>query len=282
MTGRVPEQIRLVVVGANHRSSSLTLRDHLFIEDTALPAFLERLRASGVGQAMVLSTCDRIEVQAIADDGAAAAGLITEVMAEHAGLVAGKLGEQLYVLAGQEAVEHVFRVTAALDSLVPGEAEVLGQVKAGHNLARDAAMSGSELEAVLQAAYGAAKRVRSETAIGQRPVSIAAAAVQVARDLHGDLDRGTGLLVGAGEMGSMVARSLLSAGLGALTATHPTESRAEAMARELNCHVALFVDLEARLADFDIVIAAHGSRRRMVTADMVSEAVGRRRGNPCF
>ena len=282
MTEKAPEQIRLVVVGANHRSSSLTLRDRLFIEDTALPAFLERLRASGVGQAMVLSTCDRIEVQAIADDGAAAARRITEVMAEHAGLAAGELGEQLYVLAGQEAVEHVFRVTAALDSLVPGEAEVLGQVKAGHNLARDAAMSGSELEAVLQAAYGAAKRVRSETAIGQRPVSIAAAAVQVARDLHGDLDRGTGLLVGAGEMGSMVARSLLSAGLGALTATHPTGPRAEAMARELDCHVAPYPDLGARLSDFDIVIAAYGSRRRMVTADMVSEAVARRRGKPMF
>ncbi len=282
MTEKAPEQIRLVVVGANHRSSSLTLRDRLFIEDAAVPAFLERLRASGVGQAMVLSTCDRIEVQAVADDGTAAASRITEVMAAHAGLAAGELGEQLYVLAGQEAVEHVFRVTSALDSLVPGEAEVLGQVKAGHNLARDAGMSGSELEAVLQAAYGAAKRVRSETAIGERPVSIAAAAVQVARDLHGDLDRGTGLLVGAGEMGAMVARSLLSAGLGALTATHPTGSRAEAMARELDCHVAPFADFEARLADFDIVIAAYGSRRRIVTADMVTEAVARRRRKPMF
>ena len=282
MTEKAPEQIRLVVVGANHRSSSLTLRDRLFIEDTEVPAFIERLRAAGVGQAMVLSTCDRIEVQAIADDGAAAASRITEVMAAHAGLAAGDLGEQLYVLTGQEAVGHVFRVTSALDSLVPGEAEVLGQVKAGHNLARDAGMSGSELEAVLQAAYGAAKRVRSETAIGERPVSIAAAAVQVARDLHGDLDRSAGVLVGAGEMGTMVARSLLSAGLGALGAAHPTESRAEAVARDLDCHVVPFVDLAARLADFDIVIAAYGSRHRIVTADMVSEAVARRRRKPIF
>jgi glutamyl-tRNA reductase len=282
MTEKASEQIRLVVVGANHRSSSLTLRDRLFIEDTDVPAFIERLRASGVGQAMVLSTCDRIEVQAIAEDSAVAASRITEIMADHAGLAAGELGEQLYVLAGQEAVGHVFRVTSALDSLVPGEAEVLGQVKAGHNLARDAGMSGSELEAVLQAAYGAAKRVRSETAIGERPVSIAAAAVQVARDLHGDLDRSAGLLVGAGEMGVMVARSMLSAGLGALSAAHPTESRAEAVARELDCHVTPYPDFGARLADFDIVIAAYGSRRRIVTADMVAEAETRRRRKPMF
>ena len=282
MTEKASENIRLVVVGANHRSSSLSLRDRLFIGDTDVPAFIERLRAAGVEQAMVLSTCDRIEVQAIADDGAAAASRITEVMANHAGLAAGELGEQLYVLAGEEAVGHVFRVTSALDSLVPGEAEVLGQVKAGHNLARDAGMSGSDLEAVLQAAYGAAKRVRSETAIGERPVSIAAAAVQVARDLHGDLDRGAGVLVGAGEMGAMVARSLLLAGLGALSATHPTVTRAEAVARELDCHVVSFNDLGERLADYDIVIAAYGSRHRIVTADMVSGALARRRRKPMF
>jgi len=280
MTEKASEKNRLVVVGANHRSSSLTLRDRLFIEDTEVLAFIKRLRAAGVDQAMVLSTCDRIEVQAIAEDGAAAASRITEVMADHAGLAAGELGEQLYILTGQEAVGHVFRVTSALDSLVPGDAEVLGQVKAGHNLARDAGMSGSELEAVLQAAYGTAKRVRSETAIGERPVSIAASAVQVARDLHGDLDHRAGVLVGAGEMGSMVARSLLSAGLGTLSASHPTVTRAEAVARELDCHVIPLADLEAHLADCDIVIAAYGSRHRIVTADMVSQALARRRRKP--
>ncbi len=273
---------RPLVVGANHRSSSLTVRDRLFVEDPAVPAFLERQRQSGVEQAMVLSTCERVEVQAVHDDADVAARCITGVMAEHAGLKPADLDGQLYVLSGADAVRHIFTVTASLDSLMIGEPQILGQVKAGHRLARDAGMNGTELEALLQAAYGAAKRVRSETTIGQRPVSIAAAAVQVAQELHGDLARCTGLLVGGGDMGALVAGGLLSAGLGHLTVTHPSEARAEGAARALDCHVAPFDELARLLADADIVLTSMGTRRHVVTADMITAALGKRRHKPVF
>ena len=273
---------RPVIVGANHKSSGLTLRDRLFVEDGAVPGFLDRLRRSGLAQALVLSTCDRVEVQAIDSGAGEAPSLVTRALAEHAGMAPGELDGQLYTLWDDAAVRHVFTVAASLDSQIVGEPQVLGQVKASHRLARDAGMSGSALEAILQAAYGAAKRVRNETAIGERPVSIAAAAVQIAREVHGDLDRCTGLLIGAGDMGEMVARDLLSAGLAQLTVTHPSERRAEAVARALDAHVAAYDTLAVQLAEADIILAAVGRRRHALTGDMVAAALGKRRHKPMF
>jgi len=149
-------------------------------------------------------------------------------------------------------------------------------------MARDAGMTGSELEAVLQAAYASAKRVRSETAIDERPVSIAAAAARLAQDLHGDLSRCTGLLMAGGDMGELVAKGLISAGLGHLMVTHPKESRAETAARNLDCHVVPFDTLAASLAEADIVLTSMGTRRYTVTADMVSSALRKRRHAPIF
>ncbi len=271
----------LIVVGANHRSSSLMLRDRLFVEDGDVPGFLEKLRRAGVDKAVVLSTCDRVEVQAV-DDSADAAARITLALAEHAAMKPEDLEGQIYVHRGEGAVRHVFAVAASLDSQVIGETQVVGQVKAGHRLAREACMCGGALESVLQAAYGAAKRVRTESAIGERPVSIASAAVQLARDLHGDLDRCAGMMLGGGEMGELVAEQLRAAGLGQLTVIHAKESRARAIALKLDCHWASLDTLASDLAKADIVLAAQGGRRHAVSADMVRSALAKRRHKPMF
>ena len=282
MAGISPTQGRPLIVGANHRSSSLILRDRLFVEDAQVPGFLERLRQAGIGQALVLSTCDRVEVQAIHPQPVAGAALLMEALAAHGGVTADDLDGQVYVLADADAVRHVFAVTASLDSQVVGEPQVLGQVKACHRLAHAAGMSGPDLEALLQAAYGAAKRVRGETAIGERPVSMAAAAVQVARDVHGDLGRCSGLLIGAGDMAELIAGNLVGAGLAHLGVTHPTEARAEAVARALQCHVAPFDQLAGLLAAADVVVTSLGSRRHTLGADMVDAALRQRRRRPVF
>jgi glutamyl-tRNA reductase len=231
---------------------------------------------------MVLSTCDRVEVLACHADREAAFRMVSDMMAERAGIAPAELAGQLYVHWDAEAVRHVFTVTASLDSQVIGEPQVLGQVKAGHRIAREAAMTGTNLEALLQAAYAAAKRVRSETAIGERPVSIAAAAVQLARDLHGDLGRCAGLLIGAGEMGELVAGELLAGGLSDLTVIHPTEARAQALARALDCHFSPYDNLVQRLAAADVVLAALGRRQYVLSADMVIAALRQRRRRPVF
>ncbi len=274
--------LRPIVIGANHRSSSLALRDALFVDDAAQLAFLERLRAAGLSQAAAVSTCDRVEIVTIHHEPAEATARIAELLAERAGVATADLAAQLYTLVGPEAVRHCFAVAASLDSLVIGEPHVLGQVKAVHRFARDAGMSGSELEALLQAAYGAAKRVRSETSIGEGPVSIAAAAVQFARDLHGDLSRCEALLIGGGDMGELVAESLLEAGVARLVVTAPRAGRAEALARELDCHAAAFADLAALLPQADIVLTCVGSREIVLDQHHLQAALKRRRRKPIF
>jgi glutamyl-tRNA reductase len=277
-----PVSPRFVIVGANHRSASLSLRDHLFVDDAGASAFLTDLKARGLHEAMVLSTCDRVEIWASHPDPDAVSASVGEALTVRAGLTPTALSGQLYRHAGAEAVRHGFSVAASLDSLVIGEPHVMGQVKTAHRLARDSGTCGPELETVLQAAFSAAKRIRTETHIGEGPVSIAAAAVQMARDLHGDLGKCSGLVVGAGDMGELVAESMLAAGLARVAVTAPRASRAEALAQTLNGHVLAFEDLKEALAGADVVVASVGTRHVAVTAEMMTQALRRRRRKPVF
>lgn len=274
--------LRPIVVGANHRSSSLALRDALFVDDAGQGEFLAALRDGGIAQALAVSTCDRVEVVAYHHDMAVAEAALTAALAKKGGLAADALTNQLYTLTGRDAVRHCFAVTASLDSLVIGEPHVLGQVKTCHRLARDAGLVGAELETLLSAAYGVAKRVRTETAVAERPVSIASAAVQFARDLHGDLAACDALLVGSGDMGELVAESLLAAGLKRLVVTAPRVSRAEALAETLNCHVGAFEDLPQLLAEADIVLTSLGSRQQIFGPEHLQAALRKRRRKPIF
>jgi len=273
---------QIVVVGANHRSSSLALRDQLFVDDAGVPAFLDELREAGLGQAVALSTCDRVEVLAADPDPRRAAKIVTGVLARRANVATEALGAQLYSHFGADAVRHAFAVTCSLDSLIIGEPHVLGQVKAVHRFSREAGMVGPELEALLQTAYGVAKRVRTETHIAERPVSIAAAAVQFARDLHGEIGRCEALLIGAGDMGELVAEALLAAGLKRLMVTAPRASRAEAVAGSLDAELVAFEDVGDALAQADIVLTAVGGRHQVVSTEAVTAALKKRRRKPIF
>jgi glutamyl-tRNA reductase len=271
----------LVVIGASHRSAPAALRDRLFIADADAPAFLRGLLDAGLEEALVLSTCDRVEVHAIGDAGAVAAA-IGAALAGRAALDPGALAPQLYAKSGTEALRHVFDVAAALDSQIVGEPQVLGQVKAAHRLAAAAGALGPGLETVLQAAYGAAKRVRSDTAIGERPVSMAAAACQLARDIHGDLAGATALLLGDGEMGELIAGQLGGAGLRRLLVAAPVDARAAALAERLDCHVVSWAELGRHLAEAEIVVAGLGGRSYVIAAELLGEALKRRRHRPMF
>jgi glutamyl-tRNA reductase len=166
----------LLVIGANHRTSSGSIRDLLCSVDSEMPAIQTRLKAAGLDQFLWLSTCDRVEVVAVDADTGRAASIVTAMLAERSGMVPAALEPHLFMATGEAAVRHLFAVACSLDSQVVGEPHVLGQIKAAHREAVEADTIGPELEAVLQAAYNAAKRVRTETAIAERPVSIAAAA----------------------------------------------------------------------------------------------------------
>ncbi|MEE2980127.1 MAG: glutamyl-tRNA reductase, partial [Pseudomonadota bacterium] len=186
----------LVVVGANHRSAPVALRERLLVGDDQVAMVFQRLRAAGLDQALLMSTCDRVEVHTIHGDPSTAAAAVADVLGRHAGINVAELTAGFYTLEGAAAARHLFAIAASLDSLVIGEPNVLGQLKTAHRVAQAAQLMGPEFDGLLQAAYGAAKQVRSETAIGERPVSIAAAAVEVSREVHGDLASCSGLLIG--------------------------------------------------------------------------------------
>ena len=255
------------------------MRDRVFTEPEEVPALLARLAGLGLRQAVWLATCDRIEVVLAHPRAAAAVAAVTDILVERAGT---GLGTQVRALTGAAAVRHLFAVAASLDSQVVGEPQVLGQVKAAYRQSLAAGLIGSELEALMQAAFAVAKRIRSETTITERPTSIAAAAVDIARDLHGDLGRRKGLLVGLGDMGVLMAAQLREAGLGTLTVMTPVDARAELAAQRLRCHYARFDTLTAGLAAADIVVTAVGLGRHILSADAVNEAVRRRRQQPVF
>ncbi len=271
---------RLVIVGANQRSSTLSLRDQLYVEDPRVPAVLDQMRRAGLSEAMLLSTCDRVEIIAAAEDTAHAGALALEFLGGRAGQAPEALAGQIYTLTGAEAVRHLFAVAAALDSLMIGEPHVLGQVKAAHRQCRDAALSGPDLEACLQAAYATAKRVRSETAIAEGPVSVASSAVQAGRDLFGDLSRCRLLLAGGGDMGDLVCEGFLAAGVTQVTVTARRQSRAERLAAAYGGHVLPFEGFSPGLAEADIVVASVGGRTWSVTEEAVKGALKKRRQRP--
>jgi glutamyl-tRNA reductase len=271
-----------MLVGADHRSSTMILRDRLFMEAGALPAFYAQLARAGLRQAMVFSTIDRTEIYAITEDAAAAGEEIRKLLTANAGVTRSDIENQSYMLSGPEAVKHAFAVAAALECLVIGDTNFLAQVEDAVAAAVRENAAGPVLTPLMAAAIRTSEQVYKETGIGKRPVSISAAAVDVARDILGDLGALRGLLIGAGEMGELLGSSFLAAGLGHLDVTHSLETRAEAMAQQLNCHAVSFAGLSERLTEADIVITSVNSRRFTLDGDIVGGALRARRRRPQF
>jgi glutamyl-tRNA reductase len=268
-----------LVVGVSHRSAAPALRDRLYLERAAVPPFLERMRAAGLAPGLVLSTCARTELELL-DDGGDRAERALDLLAEQGGLGRSELAEQSYRLTGESALRHIFGVASSLDSLVPGEPQILGQLKLAHRLAASAGLVEDGLAAILRAAYGAAKRVRRETAVAERPVSIAASALQLARSVHGDLSRAQAVLLGIGEMGELMIRQFRRAGLQRIAVLHPVPRRAALLAHRCGGHQRDWAELADALASADILVAALGAGGHVVDRAAVEAALRRRRRRP--
>ncbi len=266
------------VIGANHRSSGLSFRDRLFVEDPLIPNFLHGLTDQGIPEVLVLSTCDRVEVHGAHANPESIVSIIHNAFANHGEIDTHEFGDQIYALYGEAAVRHILRIASALESQVIGEPQVLGQLKAAHRIARAAGTIGGSLEPILQNAYNTAKRVVTETRIGERPVSIAAAAVQMARDVQGDLGQCRAVLIGDGEMGEIVATHLISAGIDVLTIMNDRmPKRTEDVARRLGCHAAPWETLSEELGRAEILVSALGRRTYSINDDMIRAATAKRR-----
>lgn len=270
------------VVGLNHRTCPDPVREAVFVADEELSDFLRLLRDAGFAEAVVFSTCDRVEIQAFHDAPADLPGIVAKALTAQTMIAPELVRAALYQHSGIAALKHLFRVASSLDSQVIGEPQVLGQVRASHRLAAGMGMIGGDLEQLLQASYRAAKRVRNETAIAEGPVSLAAAASQIARDIHGSLNGCQAAVFGTDEMAMLLAGHLKEAGLKDLVVVDRNNRRAAVAARDLAANVGDFETRAVTLAGADIAISATGDGHYAITEEMVRLAIGSRRRRPIF
>ncbi|WP_299398512.1 glutamyl-tRNA reductase [Pelagibius sp.] len=271
---------RLSLVGVSHRSVNAALRGRFFDEEPDQGALLEALRSADWEEALAVATCERLEFVVIARPERAPAAELLQRIARTADVSPVDLAGQSYCHTGTQALRHLFAVAASLDSLVVGEPQILGQMKQCYRASREAGLSGPLLDGALQAAFAAAKRVRSETPIGQQTSSMTLIARQVAEDLHGRFDALKLLWLGLGEMGEMLSGDFLAAGIEHLLVMHSSPLRAEAVARRLACNFAPKETLDHHLAEADIVISDTSAGRFTLDAEQVEAALKRRRRQP--
>jgi glutamyl-tRNA reductase len=271
---------QIVLIGINHKTAPIELRERIAISHDDLPEATRALAAQpGVSECMIVSTCNRVEMLAAVESPETD---LTTFLHNHFGLDQALLAPHIYEHRDQQAVRHLFRVSASLDSMVVGEPQILGQVKEAFAAARAAGTVSGQLEHLLQSAFAAAKRVRTETAIGSNSVSIASVAVELARKIFGSLQGRTVFLVGAGKMSELAARHLVQQGAGAILVTNRTLERARQLAEPFSGRVIPFEKLYETATEADIVISSTGAPHPIFRREHGQQFMHRRRNRPMF
>ena len=267
------------VLGLNHHSASLEIREKLAFAPEAQAGALSELAARpGVAEAVLVSTCNRTEVYCRADDAGAARAWLVE-----AGARAGvEVDGLLYCHSDAEAIRHAFRVAAGLDSMVLGEPQILGQVKQSVRVAQSAGTLGLLLGRLFQQTFAVAKQVRTETALGAQSISMAAAALKLAQNLFGDLSRTHVLLIGVGEMVELAATYFVAQRPRSVVVANRTHARGEAFAERFDAQAIALGELPARIAEFDIVITGTASSLPILGLGLIRRALKARKRRPMF
>ena len=272
--------MNFLLIGVNHHSAPVAVREKLAISASALPDVTRRLaQHPGVEEGMVLSTCNRVELLARCTNGRAD---LRAFVREYFRVDTQQFEPYLYELRQSDAVRHVFRVASSLDSMVVGEPQILGQVKDAYAVARAVGAVHSQMEALVSRAFAVAKRVRSETAIGTSAVSVASVAVELAEKIFGSLKGKTVCLVGAGKMSELAARHLMAHGAGALVVTNRTFGRAVELAEKFGGETIRFEDIYDHAERADIIITSTGAPVSIFKREHAERFLARRRNNPIF
>jgi glutamyl-tRNA reductase len=272
----------LILVGLNHRTAPVEIREKIHVASPALEEAISSLRAlPGVQGATLLSTCNRVEAVVSADSGYVSAGII-EWFCRRASVANEELDKHLYVLRQDAAVEHLFRVASGLDSMIVGEPQIGGQVRCAFHTARKLASFDRHLQQVFEHTLRVAKKVRSETGIGLHAVSIPYAAVELARKIFGDLTGLRVLLLGAGAMGELTAEHLHKQRVKQVIVANRSHDQALMLAERFGGSAVQFDSLDEHLAECDIVIASTGAPHFVITPTQVTQAMRRRHSGGLF
>jgi glutamyl-tRNA reductase len=273
----------LVLVGVNHKMTPVEIRERLAFSRGELEASLERLVSHPeVIENIILSTCNRVEIYARVRDTSKGVALLKDFICDYHNIPAGDLDNYFYSFQGEQAVEHLFRVSSSLDSMVLGEAQILGQVKEAYSTARSLRSTGMVLNQLFEKAFNVAKKVREETGIAERGVSISSAAVELARKIFEDLENRSVMLVGTGEMAELAAKNLISYGVKTVYVCSRTYERAETLAKTLNGCALDFDMFKEEMHKADIVITSTASPKFIIKKDMVEHAIHQRKNKPIF
>jgi glutamyl-tRNA reductase len=272
--------MRYQLIGVNHNSAPLDVRERLAIPESRLPEACRDLTTHpGIEEGMIISTCNRVELITHTANGSAD---LRGFLRNRFQLKQEDLDPHLYEFRERDAVRHVFRVASSLDSMVIGEAQILGQVKAAYATARSVGAVHGQLDQLLTRAFAVAKRVRTETTVGSSSVSIASVAVELAKKIFGSLQGKTVFIIGAGKMSELAARHLIAHGCESIFVSNRTYDRALALAQKFDGQAIKFDDLYESCDRADIVITSTGSPRAIFHREHGEQFLSRRKNRPMF
>jgi glutamyl-tRNA reductase len=271
----------IITLGINHKTAGVAVREKVAFDPALLPqVHQDIMQLDCVREIAILSTCNRTELY-VAADSADFMGLL-KWLSEYHDVALAELNESCYRYEDADAVGHMMRVAGGLDSLILGEPQILGQLKDAYSVAQQAQTIGSELDRLFQKTFSIAKQVRTDTAIGENPVSVAYAAVNLAQHIFTNLKKSRALLIGAGETIELVAKHLHDAGVASITVVNRTLERAEALAKQVNGEAAILSDMARVLPDADIIISSTAAPVPILGKGAVESALKRRKHRPMF
>jgi glutamyl-tRNA reductase len=271
--------MQLALVGLSHKTAPVEIRERLAFETERMDEALHTLTAyEGVSEAMILSTCNRVEIITDAPRNEA----LREFLCSWHRVSPDSVAHYLYDLRNNEVIRHLFRVASSLDSMVVGEPQILGQVKEAYRVANNAGTVGFEIGSLMDRALVVAKRVRTETGIAQSAVSVSYAAVELARKIFGDLTGKSVMIIGASKMGELAARHLKRAGVSMVMVTNRTFDRAVGMAQLFDGAAIQFEHLGDHIDRADIVISSTGAPHFVITKPDAERIIRKRKNNPVF
>jgi glutamyl-tRNA reductase len=273
--------MRLLTFGINHTTATITLREKVaFATDQMAEALTDACRSADLAEAAILSTCNRTELIGVAEDDEPRQQLLQRWLAEYHNLCPHELADHCYSHEEADAMRHMMQVASGLDSMVLGEPQIFGQMKSAFAVAKEAGTVSGGLTAAFHQAFNIAKKVRTDTAVGENPVSVAYAAVRLASHIFSDLSEAHALLVGAGETIELVARHLAEAGVGKIVVANRTLESASQLAQRFNAEAALLPEIPDRLVDADIVITSTASQLPLLGKGAVEHAIKSRKHRP--
>jgi len=270
-----------ILLGLNHRTAEVGIRERAAIQADRMPDALKKLSShQGIRESMILSTCNRVELLSLADDHERGVAALEAFLRQYSQLSPQDLENRIYQYTGDQVVSHIFRVASSLDSMILGEPQILGQVKSSYSIAVEAQTIGSNLNSLMQTAFRTAKRVRSETGIGEYSVSVGSAIVELSRKILGNLEDKRILIIGAGKMGEMAIRHLVSSGAETVQVTNRSAVAAKDLAERFHAMSVPFEDLHSAMIRSDVIITSTGAADILIDHSMVQQAMHQRKNAP--